>query len=184
MLRHSAACCGMLQNPHVQLQKKGAAACCGCTSLVRGAWLPHDSPSQNSFPAAMAPFDGGFQPPVVLSQRNFLIGRRPGTKFGLILQKGPGGQRGGGGVPPQPPHPSPSGAELLKGALPAASSPASARKLYLLPVADREVWSGSCNALPSVTGQQRAVGAGVVLVVSLLPRAPECRRFLMVLCSA
>ena len=43
MLRHAAARCGMLQNPHVQLQKKGgaaccgmlrhAAACCGCTSL-------------------------------------------------------------------------------------------------------------------------------------------------------
>ena len=28
-LRHAAACCGMLQNPLVQLQKTGAAACCG-----------------------------------------------------------------------------------------------------------------------------------------------------------
>ena len=33
MLRHAAACCGMLQNPHVQLQKKGAAACCGMLRL-------------------------------------------------------------------------------------------------------------------------------------------------------
>ena len=29
MLRHSAACCGMLQNPHQQAPKLGSAACCG-----------------------------------------------------------------------------------------------------------------------------------------------------------
>ena len=33
MLRHAVACCGMLPNPYVQLQKMGAAACCGCTCL-------------------------------------------------------------------------------------------------------------------------------------------------------
>ena len=40
MLRHAVACCGMLPNPYVQLQKTGAAACCGCTCLgVGGAWV-------------------------------------------------------------------------------------------------------------------------------------------------
>ena len=33
MLRHAAACCGMLPNPCVQLQKAGAAACCGMLRL-------------------------------------------------------------------------------------------------------------------------------------------------------
>ena len=37
LLRHAAACCGMLQNPHVQIQKKGAAACCGMLRHVAAA---------------------------------------------------------------------------------------------------------------------------------------------------
>ena len=31
-----AACCVMLPNPYVQLQKMGATACCGCTCLAMG----------------------------------------------------------------------------------------------------------------------------------------------------
>ena len=35
----AAACCGMLQNPHVQLEKPGAAACCSLMQLHMLGWL-------------------------------------------------------------------------------------------------------------------------------------------------
>ena len=38
VLQYAAACCGMLQNPHVQLQKLSAAACCSCTCLSTGTF--------------------------------------------------------------------------------------------------------------------------------------------------
>ena len=41
MLRHAAACCGMLQNPHQQLPESGAAACCGMLrhAATVGGWI-------------------------------------------------------------------------------------------------------------------------------------------------
>ena len=44
LLRHAAACCGMLQNPHQQLPESGAAACCGMlrhAAAVGGCLTPN-----------------------------------------------------------------------------------------------------------------------------------------------
>ena len=57
MLWRAAACCGVLQNPHVQLQKKGAAACCGMLRHAAAAlaWYRAWSQQKTIRPCALDP---------------------------------------------------------------------------------------------------------------------------------